>query len=266
MNRRHFLAATGIGGTLPISPTGRLGNGPSSATFDPHPPAPTEPPALPPGPEEPPERPAEVTAEHVSAYVSGYEHAFTYNTLECRNLQEIDVASDAVLEAETDHGVYAFAVATGYSRCGADSEPEHRDYGPPPIEWAVGEGYAVRIRDDATRYRNADRTFGTDHMDEPASRFAVTNFDHLAHDVTVTVTHEGDTAYEETVALEPRTAIHVRNVSAAPGDQKVSVETDEGATASDTWTADPNRNASWVFRVLATGEVSIERRDPYGEF
>ncbi|UTF54550.1 hypothetical protein [Natronosalvus rutilus] len=266
MNRRHFLAATGIGGTLSISPTGRLGNVPSSATFDPHPPAPTDPPTLTPGPEEPPERPAEVTAEHVSAYVSGYEHALTYNTLECRNLQEIDVASDAVLEAETNHGVYAFAVATGYSRCGAGSEPEHRDYGPPPIEWAVGEGYAVRIGDDATEHRVADRTFGADHGDGRASGFAVTNFDHLAHDVTVTMTHEGDTANEETVDLEPRSAVHVRNVSAVRGDHGISIETDEGATTAGTWTVDPNRSASGVIRVLATGEVSIERRDPYGEF
>lgn len=207
-----------------------------------------------------------MTAEHVSAYVSGYEHAFTYNTLECRDLREIDVASDAVLEAETDHGVYAFAVATGYSRCGAGAEPEHRDYGPPPIEWSVGEEYAVRIGDDATEHRTADRTFGADHADRHASGFAVTNFDHLAHDVTVTVTHGGDTAYEETVALEPRSAVHVRNVSAARGDHGISIETAEGATAAGTWTVDPNRTTSGLVRVLATGEVSIERRDPYGEF
>ncbi|WP_312911271.1 hypothetical protein [Natronosalvus caseinilyticus] len=266
MNRRHFLAATGIGSGVSLPLAGRLESGPDSTTFDPHLPAPTEPPALPPGPEDAPERPTEVTAEHVSAYVSGYEHALAYNTLECHDLREIDVASDAVLETETDHGIYAFAVATGYSRCGAGSVPEHRDYGPPPIEWAVGEEYAVRIGDDATRYRNAERTFGTDHGDGRASGFAVTNFDYLAHDVTVTVTHEGDTVYEEIVALEPRSAVHVRNVSAAPGDHGVSVETDEGATASGTWTVDPNRNASRVVRVLVTGEVSIERREPYGEF
>ncbi|USZ71209.1 hypothetical protein [Natronosalvus halobius] len=266
MNRRHFLAATGIGGTFPISLTDRLESGPDSTTFDPHPPEPADPPALPPGPEEPPERPSEMTGERVSAYVTGYEHALAYNTLDCRDLQEIDVASDAILEAKTDHGVYAFAVATGYSRCGAGSEPEHRDYGPPPIEWAVGEAYAVRIGDEATEHRDADRTFGADYADGRASGFAVTNFDHLAHDVTVTVTHEGDTAYEETVDLEPRSAVHVRNVSAVRGDHGISIETDEGARASETWTVDPNRSANWLVRILATGEVSIERRGPYGEF
>lgn len=263
--RRQFLAATGGGVGVALSGCleGSLRPRGGGDEFEPHDPQPSDPPDLPPGPEDAPERPSTITVETVGEYVVAFEYAYAYNTLHCGDLQVIDVASDSAFERETDHGVYAFGAATGYARCGSGPEPEHVDHGPPPFEWAVGEEHVVRIEDvDAVVDRHRGEAYGGGD-DSRAAGLTLTNFDHLAHELDVSVLRGDETAFDQRVAVEPRATLQVRNVSAVAGAHDVSVETNEGATASGTWRVDPDRTPDRVVRVLATGELEVERLDPY---
>lgn len=235
------------------------------AGFEPRSPEPTDPPPVPDGPERPPDRPADVTPETASEYAAAFEYAVAYNTLYCEDVSDIDVDSAAGLADETDHGVYVFAAASGYAQCGESEEPPFEDYGPRPVEWAIGADYAVRAGDVAIVEREPERAYGFGDDGESPSGFSITNFDHRAHQVDLSVSHRGESAYGDGHEVAPQSVLRVQNVSAARGTHDVTLETEEGASATGSWDPEPNGSMDWLARVLATGEATVEQRDPFSE-
>lgn len=261
MQRRTVLATVASTASLPV--VGCLDAAPrAGATFTPHDPEPVDPPQLPDGPEEPPDPPAEITAESVVAYVESFEYAHAYNTLHCRDLRDISVSAAARPKLVTDHGVYAVASARGYAECVTDRGTVSADLGSEPHAYAVGDDYVVRIGDtNATVTRGRDRAYGSDDYETRSAGLVVTNFDHRSHDLDVTVTHEGETAYDDVITVRPHASLTVTSVSAVAGEHELAVETSAGATASGSWTVDPTRLRDRMVRILATGEVAVGRWD-----
>lgn len=228
-----------------------------------HAPAPSDPPELPGGPKEPPEKPAEITPESISEYVAAFERAYVYNRLHCSDPGSISVSADGATTWETDHGVYAFASASGYSECETDRGTVVADHGPEPHAYAVGEEFVVRIDGGRSVSRGRDEAYGSEGFDDDAAGLAVTNFDDRTHDLSVRVTQDGDVAYADDLTVGSRSTLRLTSVSAVAADHELTVETAAGAAGTGTWRVDTGELYAPMVRVLATGAVEIERRDPW---
>ena len=220
-------------------------------------------PALPGGPKTPPDHPDEIRLDRVSEYVEAFEYAYIYNTLYCPEIETITVDSETVLPRETDHGIYAFGAGAGSSTCGSDEETVVAHHGPEPYPYFVDEATLVRIDTVHDEVRGRDQAYGSDSFDTDAAGLTLTNFDSTAHELAVTVTHESETAYEGVLEVPARSQLNVTSISAVAGEHELTVETENGKTATGTWDVDPEQLYVRVVRVFATGEPDVEQLDPY---